>query len=187
MRQIIFTGNRGIRVLMFLAGWFCMDAATAQRYDWRSRIDGLVQMADSLSLESQQTFHLNKYTLNDRQVRETWHYTLFKGRVIIFEIHYFVDSSEFVEAYYLDRDEVVCMEQYEIVYPAHDEDRILWGTVGFFQENNLRQYITMGKPPVPEGFSRRWDDVERFRNRYRELLTHRPLQERKGKGTIFAP
>lgn len=175
------------RAVCFFAGIFFCSIGYAQRFDWRTRIDNLVQQADSLSMLSQQTFHLNKFTRNDRPVRETWHYTLLNGKVIIFEIHYFVDSSERVESYYLDRDEVVCMEQYEIAYSGLDGDRIVWGTVGFFQGNNLRQYITMGNPPNPAGFSRRWDDIERFQGRYRELLAHRPLQERKGKGAIFVP
>ncbi|MBC6492531.1 hypothetical protein ACFSQD_18830 [Flavihumibacter stibioxidans] len=185
--MIAISGHINRMILLIAVVAFFSSAGYSQRYDWRTRIDDLVQVADSLSMHSQQTFYLNKFIRNDLPVRETWHYTLHNERVIIFEIHYFIDSSEFQEVYYLDRDQVVCMEQYQILYPQLEEDRILWGTVGFFQGNSLRQYITMGRPPAPTGFSREWDAIGRFRDRYKELLAHRPLQERKHKGTIFVP
>ncbi|WP_157474150.1 hypothetical protein [Flavihumibacter petaseus] len=174
-------------MLFLLTGFFFLPGkAVTQSIDWRSRIDNLVQIADSLSMRSQNTFHLNKFIDNDRPIRETWHYTLSKGKVVIFEVHYFLDSLEFQEVYYLDRDQIICMERYEILYPAHADDRILSGTVGFFENQSLRQYITMGKVEdydlLPE-----YDAIARFRVRYRELAETRPLLEKDNKGSIFVP
>lgn len=152
--------------------------AIAQGYDWRSRIDLLVNKADSLSMASQQTFHLHKFLANDRPIRETWHYTVSDGRVIIFEVHYFVDSIEFLEVYYLDRDQVICTEQYEIEYPDLQDDRIRWGAVGFFQGPAVRQFVTMGKVPKEFSSLSSYDLWARFKNRYKELTAQRTLQEK---------
>jgi hypothetical protein len=163
------------------------NPANAQGYDWRNRIDQLVYKADSLSMISQQTFHLHKFLPDDRPIRETWHYTVAGDRVVIFEVHYFVDSIEFLEVYYLERDQVICTEQYEIEYPALQNDRIRWGAVGFFQGPAIRQFVTMGK--VPYEFSRlsSYDLWARFKNRFKELTAQRTLQEKNTKGAIFAP
>ena len=173
--------------MTMLVGLVLTQKASGQRFDWRSRIDEVVHLADSLSLLSQQTFHINKFTKNDRSVRETWHYTLHNGRVIIFEVHYFVDSTEYIEVYYLDRDHVVCMEQYAILNPHLDDDRILWGEVGFFHGDARRQYVTMGNPDHETGTMSEWNALNRFKGRYRELLANRPLLEKDRKGPIFGP
>lgn len=174
-------------LLLLLAGNFWWEEAVAQRFDWRSRIDDLVYKADSLSLVSQQTFHINKFLSDDRPIRETWHYTVSEGRVVIFEIHYFVDTIEYLEVYYLDRDQVVCTEQYVIEYPAQQDDRIRWGAVGFFQGPSVKQFVTMGS--IPDEYSRlsSYDLWSRFKSRYRELTAQRTLQEKNTKGAIFAP
>jgi hypothetical protein len=174
-------------LLLLVAGIFWSVEAVAQRFDWRSRIDELVHKADSLSLVSQQTFHVNKFLTDDRPIRETWHYTVSEGRVVIFEVHYFVDTIEYLEVYYLDRDQVVCMEQYVIEYPAQQDDRIRWGAVGFFQGPFVKQFVTMGL--VPDEYSRlsSYDLWSRFKSRYRELSAQRTLQEKNTKGAIFAP
>lgn len=176
-----------VGLLLFFAGIFWSVEAVAQRFDWRSRIDELVHKADSLSLVSQQTFHINKFLSDDRPIRETWHYTVSEGRVVIFEIHYFVDTIEYLEVYYLDRDQVVCTEQYVIEYPEQQDDRIRWGAVGFFQGPSVKQFVTMGA--VPDEYSRlsSYDLWSRFKSRYRELTAQRTLQEKNTKGAIFAP
>ncbi len=177
------------RVWLFLlvAGNFWCEEVIAQRFDWRSRIDDLVYKADSLSLVAQQTFHINKFLSDDRPIRETWHYTVSEGRVVIFEVHYFVDTIEYLEVYYLDRDQVVCTEQYVIEYPAQQDDRIRWGAVGFFQGPSVKQFVTMGS--VPDEYSRlsSYDLWSRFKSRYRELTAQRTLQEKNTKGAIFVP
>ena len=160
---------------------------SAQRGDWRTQIDRLVEMADSLSLVSQQTFHINKFTSRDRPIRETWHYTVHNGRVIIFEVHYFIDSLEFQEVYYLNRDQLVCMEQYVTLYPEQDEDRILKGAVGFFEGQSMRQYVTMGERTGRDERLPSYAVISQFRDRYRELLANRPLLEKKRKAAIFVP
>ncbi len=188
----IFSGStacRGlVRCCVFMVFLFSFNnPANAQGYDWRNRIDQLVYKADSLSMISQQTFHLHKFLPDDRPIRETWHYTVAGDRVVIFEVHYFVDSIEFLEVYYLERDQVICTEQYEIEYPALQNDRIRWGAVGFFQGPAIRQFVTMGK--VPYEFSRlsSYDLWARFKNRFKELTAQRTLQEKNTKGAIFAP
>ena len=160
-------------------------AGRAQSRDWRGRIDRLVETADSLSMRSQLTFYLNKFAENDRPVRETWHYTTNRGSVVIFEVHYFVDTLERMEVYYLDKEQVVCMEEYEILWPLHAEDRILWGTVCFFDAQQVRQYISMGKRAGNEALPI-VDPYLRFRRRFKELNETRTLLEKDNRYVTFA-
>ncbi|KYP13958.1 hypothetical protein [Flavihumibacter sp. CACIAM 22H1] len=173
--------------LPFITCCLMVSSASGQRTDWRNRIDELVARADSLSLVSQQTFYLNKFLSNDRPIRETWHYTVSSGRVVIFEVHYFVDSVEYLEVYYLDRDQVICSEQYEIEYPHASDDRIRWGTVRFFQGNTVQQSVSMGTVPEQVEAGRSYDSWIRFKSRFRELAAQRTLQEKNYKEAIFAP
>ncbi|HOA37996.1 MAG TPA: hypothetical protein PKJ36_06325 [Flavihumibacter sp.] len=157
----------------------------AQSRDWRNRIDRVVEKADSLAMRSQLTFYLNKFLQKDRPVRETWHYTVNKGEVVIFEVHYFIDTIERLETYYLDREQVVCMEEYEILWPKHDDDRILWGTVCFFDAQQVRQYISMGAKTRGEQMPE-VDPYMRFRRRFRELNETRTLLEKDDQYVTFA-
>ncbi|MBZ5857139.1 hypothetical protein [Flavihumibacter profundi] len=159
----------------------------AQAADWRAKIDRVVQIADSLSLMSQYTFRLNKFNPANRRINEIWHYTLKDRKVIIFEVHYFVDSLEHQEVFYLDNDQLVCMEEYEIVYPPKEEDRIVWGSVGFFHNQSLLQHTTLGNPGYPLQPFQEWEAFKRFRSRFKELQENRTLVERNDKEAIFAP
>ncbi|ULQ53013.1 hypothetical protein [Flavihumibacter fluvii] len=180
--------NRRVTVLLLIAGVIVLPGfVLAQRTDWRSEVDHVVQLADSLSLHSQYTFHLNKFDRKNRSIRETWHYTLHGQEVIIFEVHYFIDSLEHDEVYYLDNGQLVCMEEYEISNPFTDDDEIVWGTVGFFSGQSLRQRISMGKPDYTKGSFNEWDTYKKFRGRYKELTENRTLMERNNKDAIFAP
>src|SRR5580765_2160451 len=96
--------------LIFLIASLLMTVALyAQRADWRTRIDEKVQWADSLSLKSQKVFYLNKFLKQDKPVKETWYYTMQDGKILIFEINYVSDATEFSEIYYLDNGRLICM------------------------------------------------------------------------------
>lgn len=183
--------NRLLRycsLMVWLLGGFLLPGkAFAQQYSWRNRIDQVVHLADSLFMVSQFTFHLKKFDSKERRINETWHYTLYGREVIIFEVHYFVDSLEHDEVYYLDKGQLVCMEEYEILNPFTPDDEIVWGSVGFFTQQNLRQHIKIGHRPARSGGYDDWDALKKFRDRYRELREHRSLQEKNVKEAIFAP
>ncbi len=143
--------------------------------DWRTNIDILVERSDSLSLRSQKTFHLSRILRNDKSFRnddvinETWHYTLNQGKVIIFQIRYVVDSSEFTESYYLNNGRVICMEQYESEYYSYD-DNIIWGKVFFFVNNTLKLHVTVGKNKKGDRNSDpQYDSLQLFAKRYSQL------------------
>src|SRR5262245_59842134 len=80
----------------------------AQKDAWRTKIDQAITIADSLSLKSQRNFHLPHFLPDGRCVRENWYYTVQDNQVIIFEVRYIVDSLEFIETYYVDRDKILC-------------------------------------------------------------------------------
>src|SRR5688500_20195530 len=86
------------------------------RYDWKSQIDYMVEQTDSLSLKSQKTFYLPKILKvdrtfkNDLEVKETWNYTVNRGKVIIFKVRYVVNHREYTEIYYVDHDRLIRSE-----------------------------------------------------------------------------
>lgn len=123
--------ERKINILICILTILISCSAVGQRsYDWRTNIDLIVQQTDSLSLKSQETFHLIKY-LKDKTIRETWHYTLKDEKIIIFQVRYFIDSTEFAEIYYLNNGKLICMEQYESEDFLTYDDEIKKGKVFF--------------------------------------------------------
>jgi len=163
---------RGILIWTFpvLLLFISMSGSAQGRYDWRTNIDLMMQHADSLALKHQRTFWLTKYIGNDRTYKETWYYTVRDGKVLEFEIRYFVDSVEHSETYYLDNGSPICMERYETVYFGLYEDEIKRGEVLFFQNEDLRQYVTIGKRDNDLArLGRSYDSIRRFEDRYKEL------------------
>jgi hypothetical protein len=141
----------------------------AQRPDWRTRIDEKVQWADSLSLKSQKVFYLNKFLKGDRPVKETWYYTIQDGKIIIFEIKYVTDSTEFSEIYYLDNGRLICMEEYQVPYLSEYADQVKHGAALFFDHDDLRQYVVTGKDKGDLRFNRASESLQQFEKRYEEL------------------
>lgn len=162
-------------LVMFTAGMpIC---SSAQKMDWKSHIDFLVEQTDSLSMKSQKTFYLPKVIRvdrtfrNDLTIKETWNYTVNDGKVIIFQIRYVIDHREFTEVYYLHNDRLICMESYEAPYLSSYVDEVRRGEIFFLVNNNLKQYVKFGnnkKPAAPL-----WDAqtacLSKFEERYSEL------------------
>ncbi len=160
-----------ISLLLIIANTF--DATAQTRYNWRNWIDEQVQISDSLSLKSQITFHLNKYLKNDLPFKETWHYTMREGKVVIFQVRYVIDTIEYTEVYYLNRERLICMEQYESMYYPYYEDDIKRGEVLFFEGEVLRQCVALGKGN--SGLATRdqeFASLRKFYDRYKELKRH---------------
>ena len=141
----------------------------AQRNDWRARIDEKVQRADSLSLRSQKVFYLNKFLKDNRPVKETWYYTLMEGKIIIFEVKYVADSTEYSEIYYLDNGRLICMEEYEVPYLSVYADQVKKGAAMFFDNQNLRQFVVTGGSRNDSRFNRTYESLNRFEKRFEEL------------------
>jgi hypothetical protein len=163
--------TRGFKICAFAALLLVAGlSSSAQRFDWRSRIDRLIERADSLALKHQRTFFLTKYIGTDHTYKETWYYTVRDGKVLEFEVRYYVDSVEHSETYYLDNGSPVCMERYETVYFGFHEDEIKRGEVLFLENESVRQYVTVGKRN--NDFARwgqSYDSMRRFSDRYAEL------------------
>lgn len=169
-----------LRILFSLAGMLvAAHFGYSQSLDWRSRIQTLMDKADSLSMLSQVTFHLDNIVKPGKLVKEAWHYTTDRERVVVFEVHYFERDTEFTEVYYLNRGDLVCMEQYQIHYPLDNDDKIVWGEVCFFDGNQVRQHVTIGENQSVAKYSR--DDYSKlmqFRQRYRTLQQNMALMQR---------
>lgn len=168
-----------IKTRVFLVSCIAILFSTASlaqyRTDWRDDIDFLIQQADSLSLKSQRTFSLLKPYHPDKDIRETWFYTVKDGRVVIFEIQYVVDSLEFSEIYYLHRGRLICMEQYEAPYLSVYADQLKWGEAYFFNNEQLRQYVVTGKRRSrsnPALWSSQEESMAKFQQRFAELQRH---------------
>lgn len=147
----------------------CSLCTSAQRRDWRTQIDEKVQKADSLSLKSQKVFYLNKFLKDNRPVKETWYYTLHDGKLLIFEVKYVADSIEYSEIYYLDNSRLICMEEYEVPYLSVYADQVKRGAAMFFDNENLRQYVVTGRMKPNSQWSRSYESLHRFEERFTEL------------------
>ena len=135
--------NKLIAPFLLLISILACTVSNAQRHDLISEINKIIQETDSLSSRKQTTFHWLRDVRKNKTIRETWHYTISNGRVIIFQVHYWIDSTEYNKVYYLDRGRLIYSEEYETVYyPMHDEIR--WGRVCYFEDEELRQVAVLG-------------------------------------------
>jgi hypothetical protein len=176
----------GVKVLFLSSFIFVYLTAFSQpRYDWKSHIDYLVEQTDSLSMKSQKTFYLPKIVRvdrsfkNDLEVKETWNYTLNRGRVIIFQVRYVVEHREYTEIYYVDHDRLICMENYDAPYLSSYVDQVRKGEIFFLVDNTVRQYIKFGnkKTNEPEPlWGAEYDCLTKFQKRYSELKKYMPAQ-----------
>lgn len=155
-----------VMLICFSFGFLSIDTLAQKAYDWRSNIDLIVARTDSLSNKSQRTFYLNRYLKNDKVIKETWHYTLSEGKVVIFQLRYIVDVTEFEEVYYLHKGRLICMEKYESEDHSLSDDQIKRGAVFFFVGNILKQYVTMGHENIREPAM---ECLSRFEERFSEL------------------
>ena len=145
------------------------DQLLAQSSDWRSNTDRLVQMADSLSNKTQKTFYSQRFLKNDQTVKETWHYTLHNGKILIFQLRYLIDVTEFTEVYYVNKGSLVCMEQFESPYNLAD-DEIHHAQLYYFVGSEMKQYVTYGRSKQSPTYISPVECLEKFQKRYTELL-----------------
>lgn len=168
--------KKRVLLLSCVAILFCLASFGQLRTDWRDDVDLLIQQADSLSLKSQRTFSLVKPYHPDKDIRETWFYTVKDGRVVIFEVQYVVDSLEYSEIYYLHRGRLICMEQYEAPYLSIYADQLKWGEAYFFNNEQLKQYVITGKrrsrPATQALWASHEQSMSRFQQRFAELQRH---------------
>ncbi|HTE23353.1 hypothetical protein [Flavitalea sp.] len=141
-----------------------------QRRDWKTRIDEIVEKADSLSMQSQIMFYSERILKNKDVIKETWHYTLENDRIIIFQVRYLLQGSEITEVYYVDRSELICMERIEAPNAATYIDEIRRGELYFLENRALRQYVSYGKKPSSQTYGNaQFDCLNTFENRFAEL------------------
>jgi len=153
-----------------------LSAFSQSNYQTLARIDNIVQHIDSLSNKSQRTFYLNKIDKKFDGVKETWHYTLSDGKVIVFQIRYVVDSIEYTEIYYLNKGDLIYSEEYETVYYRNTgDDEIKWGGIYYFVSNNLKQRVTLGNKKSRSFWNPESETLSRFQRRFSELRENIPL------------
>ena len=150
--------------------FFFTSVRSQSNYQALAKIDNIVQQIDSLSDKSQRTFYLNKIDKKFNGVKETWHYTLRDGKVIVFQIRYVVDSIEYSEIYYLNKGDLIYSEEYETVYYSNtSNDEIKWGGIYYFVSNNLKQRVTLGKTKSRSFWNPESETLSRFQRRFSEL------------------
>ena len=139
----------------------------AQSVDWRADIDRTVQQIDSLSMKSQRTFYVDNLLGHNKWVKETWYYTVSHGKVVIFQVRYLIDSTEFTEVYYMHKDRLICMEEYETSYLTLYDDEIIRGAIFYFVSNSLRQFVTLGaSKPFDDRTDVEYESLTKFHQRY---------------------
>ena len=166
LREGIYKKISCFTVLLFIV----IVLPAQQRRDWKTRIDEIVEKADSLSMQSQIMFYAERILKNKEVIKETWHYTMENDRVIIFQVRYLLQGSEITEVYYVDRNELICMERIEAPNAATYIDEIRRGELYFIENRALRQYVSYGKKPSSQTYGNaQYDCLNTFENRFAEL------------------
>lgn len=140
----------------------------------------MVHQIDSLANKTQITFYLNKIDKKFNGVKETWNYTMRDGKVVVFQVRYILDSTEFSEVYYLNKGQLMYTEEYEtIYYNSTGDDEIKWGGIYYFVSNSLRQGVTLGeKKRKHNSWNPEAETLIRFQKRFFELQENLPLTAR---------
>ena len=161
--------NRKYFLLLVLSALCCSYGIAQQSNSWRARVDDMIEQTDSLSMKTQTTFYLVKYLKHDRTIKETWYYTLKEGKPVFFQLHYAIDSNEYTESYYLNKNKLICMAQVEQPYSDKTDD-INHAEIFFFLDDNLRQYVTSGSSKLyTSRFERQIHCLDQFTQRFTEL------------------
>jgi len=154
-------------LLIIISSMLCSYNLFAQSLDWRADIDRTVQQIDSLSLKSQRTFYVDNLLGHNRWVKETWYYTVSNGKVVIFQVRYLIDSTEYTEVYYMHKDRLICMEEYETSYLTLYDDEIIRGAIFYFVSNTLRQFVTLGAGKLfDDRTDVEYESLTKFHQRY---------------------
>jgi hypothetical protein len=166
--------------LLFIASIFIGSSSFSQNnYQVLTKIDHIVQQTDSLANKSQRTFYLNKMNKKYDGVKETWNYTMRDGKVIVFQVRYVSDSTEFTEIYYLNKGNLIYTEEYETVYySSTGDDEIKWGGIYYFISNSLKQRVTLGDKDSKYHWDPEAETLARFHKRFSELQENLPLTAR---------
>jgi hypothetical protein len=144
----------------------------SQPKGWRQVIQQKVEESDVLFMKSQITFRMERLIKPERLINELWHFTTDKqGRVIVFEIRSYHGEMEMNERYYLDDEELICMEEYRIVYPEMADDFIESGAVLFFVNGEAKQMVAIGKAIPKAGFDSLGgaEQLSKFKERFKIL------------------
>ena len=170
-----------LKIMLFTLCTFSPGSVFSQsNYQTLTRIDNIVEQTDSLSNKSQRTFYLNKIDKKFDGVKETWHYTMKEGKVLVFQVRYVLDSIEFTEIYYINKGNLIYSEEYETVYyTSTGDDEIKWGGIYYFVSNNLKQRVTLGKKKTKfHDWNPESETLNRFQRRFSELQQNIPLTAR---------
>lgn len=181
VRGRCFHVNGMLKSFMVIVTLFISPCIFSQStYQMLTNIDNIVQQTDSLAIKSQRTFYLNKIDKKFNGIKETWHYTMLDGKVLVFQIRYVLDSTEFTEIYYLNKGILIYSEEYEtIYYTTIGDDEIKWGGICYFVSNNLKQRVTLGnKKSKYLHWNPESETLIRFQKRFSELQQNIPLTAR---------
>ena len=161
-------------LIIFLTPFFSVGQP---RYEKRelNDVDQFIQVADSLAMRSQTNFVLTKFLKGERAYKERWNYLINRGKIVLFEVNYIIDSSEYAEIYYVDKNNLVCSEEYETANSSYLEDELKWGGIYYFVSAVPRRIVTLGKKKTIEGTPEESLVYNRFRKRYAELKMHLPM------------
>lgn len=135
-----------------------------------------VEQADSLADKSTKTFYLEKFLKDNYNYRETWRYLSDGNRIMYFQVDYMLDSTEFTEVYYVNRNRLVCSEEYEKINYSLREDELKFGGIYYFESSSAKHVVTLGRKEYRyRNNDPLLDVLTRFGKRYSELKRHLPM------------
>ena len=168
--------KRRIRVILPSLLFFSFLSFGQANYSRLAALYDYVDKADSISARSLRTFYLEKFLPDNYNYREAWRYSLTGGQVVYFQIDYILDSTEFTEVYYLNRNRLVCSEEYEKINHSFNEDQLRWGGVYYFQSTEPKHVVTLGRKDLARhGTNPEQTALYRFEKRLSELKRHMPM------------
>jgi hypothetical protein len=160
-----------IPVVLFLIPFLSFSQSARVRDLYR-----YVEQTDSLANKSTKTFYLEKFLKDNYNYRETWRYVDEGSRILYFQVDYRLDSTEFTEVYYVNRNRLVCSEEYEKVNYSIREDELKFGGIYYFESSSARHVVTLGRKNYQYRNNDPVNDVlTRFGKRFSELKRHLPM------------
>lgn len=134
------------------------------------RIDDMVHRADSIFFQTNIMFYAERILGKDSVVKETWHYTTENDKVIVFQVRYMQRNKEITEVYYVDRNELICMEKIQAPNAAEYMDEVHSGELHFLRNRDLYVSVSYGQAPVQRNRNTGIECLNNFENRWAELM-----------------
>ncbi len=112
----------------------------------KEKIDIIITKTDSLFSIRHKSFTLKRNISSRKVVTESWTYLKNSKGLSCFKISYTIDSTDYKEAYFLDKGNLIYATEIEVSrFPASGpDDFIVWSGLYYFSYKKLIDHMTNG-------------------------------------------